>query len=979
MNKAVKIIVSLSAAICIALPLSACGRAAFLESPTGFVLDENYNLTWSSVENARSYILDIKNVETGVDTEATTRRESIALSYLEMGDYDIRVRAVGDKSHFNDSEWSAIVSFNRAYESGCQYKLIKNGSEYEIAAASASTKSVVLEDVYRGKPVTSIGESAFRRANALESIVIGKNVTNIGDFAFYNCVSLKEISIPDTVTSIGAGAFQACRSLTSFKIPAGVKELKDSTFAYCRGLSEIDLNNVTNIGKSVFDNCTGFKTFSFPDQITSIGELSFSGISELKEITIGSGMISIGPQAFSYCTALEIVNFSDQKNLKEIGSEAFMMSGLPSVDIPDGVERIGSGAFSYTGKLESVTIPDSVTQVGSRAFYGSKFYKDAYNAGDMLFYADDWLVGYSSKVDESNQLENLYATNPDALLNTYCIAENTVGIADYTFYGHKTLADVSLSKKVKYVGAYAFYNCAVLYRFTSAGSDLISLGAGAFAYDKELRQVTFLDRASNASSLEEIGSYAFYMCGNFDYSGTEAGSKFIPSSVQRIGIKAFVGTGLYANQSNIIDGVIYADDWVVGSLGEWKLQVMEGGLLKWEKPAQRQDIVTLKENVKGIADYAFYNCRDLTSVGNSDKVLKIGRAAFYRCDSLANFVMNPNLTRIEDYAFYQCLNLIVGRDDLPRNLRSIGRSAFYSCRQIQTIDLTRMPRLESVGAFAFYGCKNLSSIEIGANLKEIDEYTFFGSGLSSVTIPSNVKKIGNSAFSNCLELEEVIFENGVEEIGDFAFRSDTKLKTIRLPDSVKKVGNNAFLQCWAVENIDLGRVENIGDFAFASNFNVKSLVIPDSVKTIGKGAFCYLGVRATDASGIPLDRTRAIVVSGSPEKIDAHAFYGCNATTLFLTNESQPIEWGDGWNSSLRPIVWGVTLSDDQSYVVSVTVAEDTFEYFEELNGLGDPYREGYEFKGWATTQGGTEVVYTAKNLATAPVGTTLYAVYIQK
>ncbi len=41
------------------------------------------------------------------------------------------------------------------------------------------------------------------------------------------------------------------------------------------------------------------------------------------------------------------------------------------------------------------------------------------------------------------------------------------------------------------------------------------------------------------------------------------------------------------------------------------------------------------------------------------------------------------------------------------------------------------------------------------------------------------------------------------------------------------------------------------------------------------------------------------------------------------------------------------------------------------------PRRTGYTFAGWATEPAG-EVVYAAADVATAPVGTTLYAVYTE-
>lgn len=956
--------------MCMAFPFASCKNGGYLESPTGFNLDENYNLSWSPVENARSYMLEITNVESGVINEATARRENVALSYLAVGDYDIRVRAVGDGSRFYDSDWSTSVSLSRAPESACQYKLINNGSEYEISSVSATVTELVLENTYRGKPVTSIGSSSFRRASSLETLVIGDYVTNIGENAFYNCKSLKSITIPDGVTSIGFSAFQSCISLESIKIPAGVTALADNTFSYCRNLKEIDLNNVTVIGNAAFESCISFTEFTVPDQIVSIGNSAFTGMTALKEITLGSGVVSIGNYCFNACTALDTVNFSKQSSLQTIGFGAFQYcTALQKIDLPNGLESIGQGTFMMAEKLNSVSIPDSVTEVGYSAFYATKIYMDAVEAGDMLVYVDNWLVNKLETTEK--KIYNLYAENPQNLPDTYVIREDTVGIANSALSGASELYEVVLPKSVKYVGMYAFYGCPMLFRFVSDNTELVSLGLGAFMDDEELHQVVF-DR-SNTSKLKEIDSYAFYGCKNLNYSGSATSSRFIPLSVDRIGTFAFFDTALYKSADE--DGVIYADDWVVGSQGSPTVEEDANGEWHMVAPSNPKPTITLREDVRGISDYAFHDCSELTTVGNSYRVEKIGRGAFYNCEKLEGFVMSPDLTRIEDYAFYGCTNLVV--DSLPIDLRSIGRSAFYNCTQMRQVNMPEW--LESVGDFAYYNCINLTSLRIGPGLTRIGDYTFYGcSRLMSVTVPSNIVKIGNSAFSNCTSLRELVLEEGVKEIGDFAFRSDVSLLRVNLPDSVKKVGDSAFLQCESVLEIDLGQVEDIGDFAFAENFGVRSLVIPESVKTIGNGAFYYLGTNAEDESGNKLGGVTSVIVAGSPDRIGANAFYGCNFATVYLTDDNRNAEWGTGWNSSRRPAVWGVTLSEDKSYVVSVTVGENTFEYYDALNALSAPYRAGYTFAGWSVTENGTEIAYTVQNVITAPVGTTLYAVYIQ-
>ncbi|RBI34057.1 leucine-rich repeat domain-containing protein, partial [Metamycoplasma hominis] len=59
--------------------------------------------------------------------------------------------------------------------------------------------------------------------------------------------------------------------------------------------------------------------------------------------------------------------------------------------------------------------------------------------------------------------------------------------------------------------------------------------------------------------------------------------------------------------------------------------------------------------------------------------------------------------------------------------------------------------------------------------------------MESITIPSSVKEIGERAFFGCQNLNEVILNEGLEKIGDYAFRY-AKILFITIPGSVKEIG-----------------------------------------------------------------------------------------------------------------------------------------------------------------------------------------------
>jgi BspA type Leucine rich repeat region (6 copies) len=57
-----------------------------------------------------------------------------------------------------------------------------------------------------------------------------------------------------------------------------------------------------------------------------------------------------------------------RERIVEIGEGAFYSSGIESVEIPEGITRIGSAAFAGCANLRRVTLPKSVVEIDDRAF-----------------------------------------------------------------------------------------------------------------------------------------------------------------------------------------------------------------------------------------------------------------------------------------------------------------------------------------------------------------------------------------------------------------------------------------------------------------------------------------------------------------------------------------------------------------------------------------------------------------------------------
>lgn len=107
----------------------------------------------------------------------------------------------------------------------------------------------------------------------------------------------------------------------------------------------------------------------FDREITEIGYQAFSGRS-LTSVIIPDSVESIGYSAFYQCSGLtgELII---PDSVTSIGEWAFNQCGkLTGLTIGSGVTIIGDYAFYYcSGLTGELVIPDNVTSIGSNAFY----------------------------------------------------------------------------------------------------------------------------------------------------------------------------------------------------------------------------------------------------------------------------------------------------------------------------------------------------------------------------------------------------------------------------------------------------------------------------------------------------------------------------------------------------------------------------------------------------------------------------------
>lgn len=132
-----------------------------------------------------------------------------------------------------------------------------------------------------------------------------------------------------------------------------------------------------------------------------------------------------------------------------------------------------------------------------------------------------------------------------------------------------------------------------------------------------------------------------------------------------------------------------------------------------------------------------------------------------------------------------------------------------------------------------------SSVIIPEGVEEIADNTFrWNESLTSITLPSTLKKIGKQVFLGT-PLEEIDIPDSVEEIGIRAFEQCKKIKKITLPAKLKEIKEFTFLACDRLKEIDFSRCEElkiIREGAFSGTI-IKEFILPDSVTSIEREAF----------------------------------------------------------------------------------------------------------------------------------------------
>ncbi|MCK9335863.1 MAG: leucine-rich repeat protein, partial [Candidatus Cloacimonetes bacterium] len=410
------------------------------------------------------------------------------------------------------------------------------------------------------------------------------------------------------------------------------------------------------------------KSVNIGSGVTSIGYQAFSFCTSLKNVTIGNGVTTIGYRAFSGCTNLTSVTFGT--SVTTIGELAFdSCTNLTSVVIPDSVTSMGDRVFEECTSLETVTIGNGVTTIGDQAF--------------------------------------VRCTN----LTSVVIPDSVTSMGDRPFEGCTSLKNVTIGNGVTTIGDYAFLGCNSLETVT-IGNGITTIGDKVFAVSTSLKNVTII-----GNGLTTIGDYAFQLC-------TSLETVTIGNGVTTIGYQAFSGCTSLKNVTIIGNGVTTIGYQAFVRCTSLKTVTIGNGVttIGYQAFVRCTNLtsVVIPDSVTSMGDRPFEGCTSLKTVTIGNGLTTIGKYTFFGCSNLETVTIGNGLTTIEDAAFMGFTSLKTVT--IGNGLTTIGNIAFYGCSNLEVVDLTNTTSLSSVGTQAF-GSKSSNAIKSGSVIYVSDERT----------------------------------------------------------------------------------------------------------------------------------------------------------------------------------------------------------------------------------------------------------------
>lgn len=752
----------------------------------------------------------------------------------------------------------------------------------------------------------------------IQKVVIEEGVSSIGDWAFSYLSNLTDVSISDTVTDIGDNAFCACYALETIDLPDSVENIGADAFSLCNHMTAINVG----VNNAKYSSHNGVL---FDKNVT---ELIVFPLAKSGYYDIPDGVTKINKDAFSNCRYIE------------------------RISIPAGITTIEEGLLADCDRLDYAYIPDSITKIGANAFSSNL---------DTIFYGGTREQWDSIEIDD----ENAAITNAEIRCEVFPKA-NTCGERVMWVYENGTLTISGTGEIEDCIEWQPWSSKAALIKKVVIENGVTAIGGHAFSGFENLEEVVIPD------SVTRIDESAFEDCSSLKdvyYNGISeqwdaividsSNNEYLENAAKHFSEVNYCGDKLTWTLEN---GTLTIS-------GTGKMYDYDSGQNKapWVDDASAITNVVIGDGVTHIGEHAFEGCEKVIGINIPSSVKSIGACAFAACISLTKITIPAGVTRIGNSAFIGCE--LLEKIDLPSSIKIIEDGAFALCTSLEEISIPDGVEVIEEGIFS--GCTGLKTLNIHAGVTAMDVYTLqCCSGLTDVNysgtkeqwkvlsadmdneyrdrivihcsdgdIPKlaycgkNVTWVlenGTLTISGTGEMYDyddydelapwandaskitnVIIDDGVTSIGEYAFLNCKSLETLTIPGSVTSVGFCAFENCTSVTGITYnGTIKQLCEVSFnGENVELQSKVIhctdgdisygiswtlEDGTLTIsGLGQMLYYDDGGDNPWDDMRDEIKTVIIKAGVKIIGYDTFGSCvNLTDVTIADTVTTIENG---------------------------------------------------------------------------------------
>ena len=783
--------------------------------------------------------------------------------------------------------------------------------------------------------VTSIGYGAFRECYSLTSITIPNSVTSIEDGAFQSCFSLSSVTIPNSVESIGYGAFDSCSRVTMQGttpplISAGTFSDNATIFVPCsamdaylaapvwqflelHGLSHHVNLNATE-GGSAQITATDCESNSVtieanPTDCNRFKQWSDGNTENPRTLTLTRDIaLTAEFEAPKYYTVKiygEMLSGSYER--EEYGCSTYWSSFEGSVELTmrEGTSITFSDAYvgecgNWTGWSDGVTERErtivitsdttiypiieypqiyTVNISGDRicgyysGYCGGSHWEEYYGTSSVQLFVNEgtsisvreegscgtWL-GWSDGVTDKER--TIFITSDTTIssrfdVETYSVSI-TAGEGGYLEYGN-------IEREYNECNREWIYNCAYAnegYYFAGWSDGNTNQCIDIYPYEDiklvaqfaPKTQVTVLVGVDNASKdMGSVSGSGIYYSGDYvtisatpnngyhfvewsDGNGNATRELYLQSDTT---LFATFAVGEYGGKCGDDLYWTYSDNTItITGSGDMDLDTYPAWNNYYDDWYYNVSAVQFPEGITSIYYYAFSEM-SLTSIVVPESVTYFGAGAFSNNYYLTRFeYLGTTAEYNYDYPIlYHCDNLryFKGTQDMVwdwdhyDNLDTIIVTSGEGCGYYEAryIDNSRADDWYIEGDYTA-NVVEVETLILQNGLQEIGNYALYNARhLGQITIPAGVTRIGESAFEECRSLESVTFAGkALREIDDWAFYNCHTLKNITIPEGVTSIGKAAFFDCSYLKEITLpSTVQTIADNAFGQCQKVAKMTV----------------------------------------------------------------------------------------------------------------------------------------------------------